>query len=567
MQLQLSGLASGFDWNSMVDQLTDLERLPQRRLLAQQAGLFEKKSTYSSLSTELNVFKGKLESLATGDLFDQRTVGNSDETVATATVEPSGLQGSYAINVSQMASASTQVGTSDVGSNLNATSNVSSMLLSNAAFSTTVTDGYFTVNNTQITVSSSDTLGSILTSIQNAIGGSSTAAYNPTTDKIDVNGNGTTIVLGSSTDTSNFLQVAELFNDGTDTVSSSSKLGRISSSTVLNSSNFSTTVTDGGAGSGSFKINGTSISFDASTDSLENVLDRINASSAGVIATYDPTNDRLRLINKTTGDVGVSMSDETGNFLAATGLSGGSLTRGTNMQFTINGGGTLTSFGNTADDSLTGVKGLQLTALKTGNTTITIDSDRSGIETGINDMLDQYNKVQTFISTHTGSSTSVDGTVTAGVLFGESEVQSISSQLRTLITGQVASLSASLNEMHDIGISTSGYSNSISLSDSTVLSDALVNDLDKVKNLFQDTTSGLAVKLLAFVESQADDDGAIADRITSLTDQSTDIDDQVERLESFVQIRRQTMIDSFVAMESAQQKINSQMQFIQSRFG
>ena len=42
--------------------------------------------------------------------------------------------------------------------------------------------------------------------------------------------------------------------------------------------------------------------------------------------------------------------------------------------------------------------------------------------------------------------------------------------------------------------------------------------------------------------------------ITSLTDQSTDIDDQVERLENFVQMRRQSMIDSFVAMESSQQK-------------
>ena len=207
---QLSGLASGFDWNSMVDQLTDLERLPQKRLLAQQAGLFEKKSTYSSLSTELNVLKGKLESLAEGDVFDQRSVGNSDETVATSTVEPSGLQGSYTVNVSQMASASTQVGTSNVGSNLNATSDVSSLTLSNAAFSTTVTDGYFTVNNTQITISSSDTLGSVLTSIQNAIGGSSTAVYNPSNDKIEVDGNGTTIVFGSSTDTSNFLQVRTL---------------------------------------------------------------------------------------------------------------------------------------------------------------------------------------------------------------------------------------------------------------------------------------------------------------------------------------------------------------------
>ena len=150
-------------------------------------------------------------------------------------------------------------------------------------------------------------------------------------------------------------------------------------------------------------------------------MDRINASSAGVIATYDSTNDRLQLINKSTGDLGVSMSDETGNFLAASGLSSGTLSRGNNMQFSINGGGTLTSFGNTADESLTGVNGLQLTALKTGTTTITIDSDHTAIQKGITDLIDQYNKVQTFIDTHAGSSTDSDGKVQAGVLFGESE--------------------------------------------------------------------------------------------------------------------------------------------------
>ena len=66
-----------------------------------------------------------------------------------------------------------------------------------------------------------------------------------------------------------------------------------------------------------------------------------------------------------------------------------------------------------------------ITALKTGTTTITIDSDRSGIQKGITDLIDQYNKVQTFIGTYTGFSTSVDGKVKAGVLFGESEVQAI----------------------------------------------------------------------------------------------------------------------------------------------
>ena len=392
-------------------------------------------------------------------------------------------------------------------------------------------------------------------------------SYNQTTDKIEIDGRGTTVVFGSSTDTSNFLQVAELYNNGTDTVSSANKLGRINTSVVLDDSNFDTAVSDGGSGAGSFKINGVSISFDTSVDSLENVMDRINASSAGVIATYDSTNDRLQLINKSTGDLGVSMSDETGNFLAASGLSSGTLSRGNNMQFSINGGGTLTSFGNTADESLTGVNGLQLTALKTGSTTITIDSDHTAIQKGITDLIDQYNKVQTFIDTHAGSSTDSDGKVQAGVLFGESEVQTISSQLRSLITGQVASLSAGLNEVNDVGVTTSGYSDSISLSDSGALNDALVGDLDKVKTLFQDSTDGIAVKLLAFVESQLDDEGVLSDRMNNLNNQATDIDDQVERLEGFVQMRRQAMIDSFVAMESAQQKINQQMQFIQSRFG
>ena len=567
MQVQLSGLASGFDWNSMVDQLTDLERLPQKRLLLEQSALFEKKNTYSSLSTELTVFKGKLEGLASGDIFDQRSVGNSDDTVALAAVDSGALQGTYDINVTQLSTASSQVGSLDVGSELHNNNNVNGLTLSSAPFSTAVTDGYFTVNNTQITVSSSDSLGSVLTAIENAIGNSATAEYNQTTDKIEIDGRGTTVVFGSSTDTSNFLQVAELYNNGTDTVSSANKLGRINTSVVLDDSNFDTAVSDGGSGAGSFKINGVSISFDTSVDSLENVMDRINASSAGVIATYDSTNDRLQLINKSTGDLGVSMSDETGNFLAASGLSSGTLSRGNNMQFSINGGGTLTSFGNTADESLTGVNGLQLTALKTGSTTITIDSDHTAIQKGITDLIDQYNKVQTFIDTHAGSSTDSDGKVQAGVLFGESEVQTISSQLRSLITGQVASLSAGLNEVNDVGVTTSGYSDSISLSDSGALNDALVGDLDKVKTLFQDSTDGIAVKLLAFVESQLDEEGVLSDRMDNLNNQATDIDDQVERLEGFVQMRRQAMIDSFVAMESAQQKINQQMQFIQSRFG
>ena len=202
MQLQLSGLASGFDWQSVVDQLTELERAPQQRMRADQSTISQKQSVLNSLTSELESLKTNAEALSTGDLFDQRSVSNSDETVATATAAAGALQGSYQVTINQMATASSQRGSDNIGGNLSASSDVSSLVLSNATFSTPVTDGVFTVNNTQITVSTSDTLQTVLGAIATAIGGSAT--YNSSTDQIVLSGS-SEIILGSVNDTSNFL--------------------------------------------------------------------------------------------------------------------------------------------------------------------------------------------------------------------------------------------------------------------------------------------------------------------------------------------------------------------------
>ncbi len=93
---------------------------------------------------------------------------------------------------------------------------------------------------------------------------------------------------------------------------------------------------------GSFTINGVAISYNTSSDSIQNVLDRINSSSAGVTATFDSQNGRFVLTNNTTGNVGISMQDETGNFLAATGLASGQFASGQNLLYTLNGGSQVT---------------------------------------------------------------------------------------------------------------------------------------------------------------------------------------------------------------------------------
>jgi len=564
MQFQLSGLASGFDWQSMVDQLTELERAPQRRMRSDQAEISQKQSTLNSLTSELNSLKTKLEALSTGDIFDQRSLTNSDDTVATASTSSSGLVGTYNLQVTQLATTSSWQGSDDVGSALHSGNDVSALTLSAAAFRTAITAGTITVNNQQITIATSDSLGDVLNAIEDAIGASASATYDATNDKITINsGDGSDVVLGSAKDTSNFLQIAELKNNGTHTVTSTNKLGRLQTSAVLSSGNFETAFS---ASSGSFKINGVSVTYDSSTDTLNDIIDRINNASAGVLASYDAINDRLQLTNDTTGDLGMSLSDVSGNFLAASGLLSGSLTRGNNMEFSINSGGTISSNGNTVNESITGIEGLQITALKTGSTTLTVDNDRTAISESINGLITQYNKVQTFLSTHTGTQLSADGSASSGILSTETDIRGIVGALRSNVTATVSTLAAGLNELGDLGVSTSGYSNSLTLSDSSALDDAILNNLAQVKQLFQDSNEGLAVKLLSYVDTLVDDEGAIADKISNLSSRSDDIDDQIERQERLVQARRQSMVDSFVAMESAQQQVNQQMQFLQSKF-
>jgi len=564
MQFQLSGLASGFDWQSMVDQLTELERAPQRRMRSDQAEISQKQSTLNSLTSELNSLKTKLEALSTGDIFDQRSLTNSDDTVATASTSASGLVGTYNLQVTQLATTSSWRGSDDVGSALHSGNDVSALTLSAAAFRTAITAGTITVNNQQITIATSDSLGDVLNAIKDAIGASASATYDASDDKITINsGDGTDVVLGSAKDTSNFLQIAELKNNGTATVTSTNKLGRLQTSAMLSSGNFETAFS---ASSGSFKINGVSVTYDSSSDTLNDIIDRINNASAGVLASYDAINDRLQLTNDTTGDLGMSLSDVSGNFLAASGLLSGSLTRGNNMEFSINSGGTISSNGNTVNESITGIEGLQITALKTGSTTLTVDNDRTAISESINGLITQYNKVQTFLSTHTGTQLSADGSASSGILSTETDIRGIVGALRSNVTATVSTLAAGLNELGDLGVSTSGYSNSLTLSDSSALDDAILNNLAQVKQLFQDSNEGLAVKLLSYVDTLVDDEGAIADKISNLSSRSDDIDDQIERQERLVQARRQSMVDSFVAMESAQQQVNQQMQFLQSKF-
>lgn len=565
MDLGLSGLVSGLDWRTLVDQLAEAERTPQTRLRTEQNTLSRQNNAYAAIQKELEALKTRVTSLADLSLFETRSAATTDKTIATVTASAGAPLGSFSINITQLATAAKQVGNSGVGSSLSATNDVSGLVLADAAFSTAITAGTITVNGKQITIATTDTLQTVFDNISAATGGEVTGSYDAATDRITLS-SANPIILGSATDSSNFLQVARLNNNGTGTVSSAAELGVIKQSASLSNANFATPILDGGTGTGEFKINGVSISFSTS-DTVANVLKRINDSAAGVTASYDSVNDRFVLTNKSTGDVGVALEDVSGNFLEATGLLNGTLSRGQNLIYSIDGGGELTSQSNTITEASSSIAGLQITAVATGTTTVTVASDTAAIKTAITDFIEQYNKVQSVIDTQTASETDAKGTVTASVLANQSDANEIATKLRRIVTGEIAGLAAVMNQLEDLGIVSNGTDNKIKLDDETKLDAALANNLTGVRNVFTDPTNGLAAKLSAYLEKTIGDDGSLVTRQQNLTKQAAAIDVQVADLERIVQANRQRMIESFIAMETAQAQINQQLSFLQQRFG
>lgn len=564
IDLGLSGLASGFDWKSFIDQMAQAQRGPQTRLRTEQSTLNQRNNAFTSIKTQLGILQSRINVLKDPTLFASRTAGTSDATLGTAAASAGAAAGSFSFNVTQRATAARTNGGANVGSGITGTGDLTTTTVADAGFSTAVSAGTFTVNGKQITLATTDTLQSVLDKIGTATGNAVTGSYNATTDKFTLSSAGE-IVLGSATDTSNFLSVARLTNNGTSSVTSSAALGGVKLAATLATANFRTAISDGGSGAGQFKINGVAISYNAATDSVNSVLTRINNSAAGVTATYDSLNDRFVLTNKTTGDVGLALEDVTGNLLAATGLAGGTLQHGKNLLYTVNGGDQLISQSNTITEASSGITGLSVTSVKEGTFTISVNNDTAKIKTAINDFIDAYNKVQSVIDTNTASSTDAKGVVKAGILADDSDADDIASRLRSLVFSTQTGITGVFKHLADLGIQTSGNDDKLTLENADKLDAALASNLGSVQELFSADTNSIGVKLAAFLDKTIGDDGTLVTHQNTLSKQSAAIDTQILEMEKRITEESQRMTDQFIAMETAQAKMNQQLSFLQQQ--
>jgi flagellar hook-associated protein 2 len=583
MGMALSGLASGFDWKSIVDQLIEVSRAPQSRMKKEQSANSVKTSALNEIKGLLSSLKSSVSSLASTQAIQKKSATfENTSTNWTASANTNASSGTYKFEIISEATASKLTGAVGIASRLDAPFPPGFPIttpLSDLPIGRTITGGIFTVNGVQLgPFTTANTFEEVRSAFSSA---GVSASYNSTTDKINlVSLDGLSpITLGASNDTSNFLQAMRL-SSGASTVSSSSTLSSPLLNVPIDTANLSgwssSNVPD------SIIINGEPIPYNSGSDTIQTLLNKINDSKAGVTATFDLAASKFFLTSKQTGNIGISVSDGmgAGGLAAAMGLTTGTLSSGVDAEFKINGGGSLFSRSNTLDETAHGITGLSVTAkydsvTASNNTqTITVGSDTTAAKDAINDFISKYNAVQGAIEKYT--KITVDGTkVSSAVLAGSRELASMSRELRKILyeTGKDATgndLTGTVKRISDLGVGSSGIENTISITNSTTLDSRLSSNAADVINYFTTATNGFSARLGSMLDRLTSDSsttpGVFKVQLDNITKQNKSLDKQIEDVERRLLSQRSLLESSFIAMERAQSGFQQQSSYLAKTF-
>ncbi|OEU45540.1 MAG: flagellar hook protein [Desulfobacterales bacterium S7086C20] len=281
----ISGLSSGFDWRTMIDQLMELEHRPVDLVEIRKTEYEDQLSEWQSFNTQLLSLKTAASNLKDPTDFyvytsnmtsDSATVGASD--LLSVSTTSTAAKGTYSVKVTSLAMA---------------------QKLSSASFSDydealgNSYAGDILINGTAINISETDDLAAVRNKINNANAGTdptgvtaSIITYGTNDHRIVLNSDdtgedGIGLQNGSSSD------LVELFGwkDKTDAVKNSITGGAQSDIFTSTTRDIKTLLGLSSTQSGTVTIDGTGVAIDLSSDSLEDIKTAINdASIAGVTA-------------------------------------------------------------------------------------------------------------------------------------------------------------------------------------------------------------------------------------------------------------------------------------------
>ncbi len=555
----IGGLISGLDTNSIISQLMAIERQPLQRLQARKVNFQSQQTGIRELRTTLLNLRNLIKDFQIGTKFAQFAAPSTNESILTASASSSNpVQGTYQVEVLQLANATVARSSSRLGAPINPNA-----ALNSSGLSSTVTAGTFTVNGVQFTINpGTDTLTGILNNI-NASAAGVTATYDSISDTVRFENNGannTAIInFGATGDTSDLLTVLGVRGavqttgvGGSTVVSSNRSLGAVSTSSVLNTVNFA----GGAVTAGNFRINGVTITVDPTTDTLSNVLARINASDAGVTATFDASNDTIRVVSKTLGSRTINFQGGTSNFLSVTNLVSATQTAGQDAQYRVDGGTVQMSNTNDVTGAVTGVT---VSLRGVGTASITVGPDDDAIIEEIQSFVDKFNASVTKLN---------DLTKKGGILENDGTLRSIESFLRANVFNPIAGLAGGIESLRDIGISSGAAFDQTAVFqlelDTEKLRTSILENRGSVESLFTNASeTGIADSLFELLDGATSSTGFLNERARaggSIDRQIEALNSRIDNLDRIIGMREARLRRQFLQLETITGSLQSQSQ-------
>lgn len=587
--ISFGGLASGLDTNSIVQQLLAVESRPITLLTDQKTTLQNRASAFKDLNTRLSALENAAFELTKISNIITPKASTSDSDKLGATANANAVTGSYQVEVLRLATTTKlRTGTgAGQGNTLGGIADATdfsgeslSQLNSNHRLSDELQQGTFFVNGQQVLVTGSDTLSSILANISTATGGSVSGSLVSDPAK-----GGLVVQLTSASPisvangTSNVLSLLKL-----DTASYSG--GALTSSDAVNSAHAELKL-DGSGGatnlagtvsSGTLSINGVQIDYNVATDSLNDVIKRINDSQAGVRATFVNTNGgQVSLINKSSGALAIAISD-TGSLAAALGLQASDAqSLGQSAQLRIDGGA-IQSFNKNAGITAAGLDGvlLDLRDPNPGNPyTVTVDGSAATATDKLKAFVDQFNNVTSTIDQLTAYNAD---TKAKGILQSDASITGLRSHLLDLVFGRIGGLHGSnaQGSLAELGISTgaigSNPGTTIQLQlDSGKLASALEKDPTRVAQLLGATNTttgeaGVMTRLKSYVDGLSNSTGVFKQRSDVIKSQIDGLDNRIDTLTKRLTTKQKLLEAQFTNLETILSKLQAQQSSLANLF-
>ncbi len=296
--------------------------------------------------------------------------------------------------------------------------------------------------------------------------------------------------------------------------------------------------------------------FDADT------IDRENRANATVIKETSD-NSRLSIRSGSTGYIGrINFETDPDGLLAYLGISNASVVAGASggqaesvgtsedtssltSQFDLDG---LTIYRNSnqVTDAISGVT-LTLNETATGPTDFSVVSDSSSIESEIQDFIDKYNDILSYIKSR---STVDSDTGERGVFAGDSTFTSLRFNMRSDIISEVTGQSSDApTQITEIGIDVNN-DGSLRLSDSDVLIQAIETDPEDVRTLFAGN-DGIATRLSSRVADYLGFNGFIQTREDSLESRIRTVDNRITSFDESLARREEQLRGEFARLQEA----------------